>query len=254
MAGHSKWAQIKHKKAREDAKRGKIFSKLLRAIMVAAKQGGGNPDTNVQLARAIEKAKEYNVPQENIERAIKRGTGELSGSEQIEQIFYEGYAPGGVALIVEAMTDNRNRTAAEIRNIFSRHGGHLGETGCVSWIFERKGLISVEKSENVDEEELFNIALEAGAEDMNIEENYYEILTTPENFKQVKEALEKKGIAFASADVTMFPKTTVKVTDEDAKKVLRLVEALEEHDDVQEVYANFDISEEVLEKTLAGSG
>jgi YebC/PmpR family DNA-binding regulatory protein len=253
VSGHSKWSQIKHKKAKEDAKRGKIFSKLLRAITIAAKQGGGNPDTNIHLSRAIEKAKEFNVPQENIERAIKRGTGELSGSEQIEHLFYEGYAPGGVALLVEVVTDNRNRTASEIRNIFSRHGGNLGESGCVSWLFEKKGLISVEKSEGLDEDELFDIALEAGALDINIEDDYYEILTSAENFREVRDEIRKKGIKISSADLTMFPQSKVKVDGDVAKKVLKLVEALEEHDDVQEVYSNFDIPKEVFEEVVAGS-
>ncbi len=253
MSGHSKWSQIKHKKVKEDAKRGKIFSKLLRAITITAKQGGGNPDTNIHLSRAIEKAKEFNVPQENIERAIRRGTGELSGSEQIEHLFYEGYAPGGVALLVEVVTDNRNRTASEIRNIFSRYGGNLGESGCVSWLFEKKGLISIEKSEGLDEDELFDIALEAGALDINIEDDYYEILTSAENFREVRDEIRKKGIKISSADLTMFPQSKVKVDGDVAKKVLKLVEALEEHDEVQEVYSNFDIPTEVFEEVVAGS-
>lgn len=247
MAGHSKWAQIKHKKAKEDAKKGKIFSKLTRAIIVAVKQGGGNPETNPQLANAIEKAKEYNLPQENIERAIKRATGEI-GAENYEQIVYEGYAPGGVAVMVEAMTDNRNRTAAEIRHIFSKHGGNLSETGSVSWMFEKKGVISFLR-EKIDEEELLSAALEAGAEDMEEDESFVNIITSPKNFREVKEALEKAGYSYERAEITMNPTTTVKVEDrETAKKVLKLIEALEDHDDVQEVYSNFDISESLLDE------
>lgn len=247
MAGHSKWAQIKHKKAKEDAKRGKIFSKLTRAIIVAAKQGGGNPDTNPQLANAIEKAKQYNLPQENIERAIKKATGEL-GAENYEQIVYEGYGPGGVAIMVEAMTDNRNRTAADIRHIFSKHGGNLSETGSVAWMFEKKGIISFLRSK-IDEDELLSAALEAGAEDMEEDESFVNIITNPKSFGEVKEALEKAGYQYERAEITMNPTTTVKIEDrETARKVLRLIEALEDHDDVQEVYSNFDIEESLLEE------
>lgn len=247
MAGHSKWAQIKHKKAKEDAKRGKLFSKLTRSIMIAARQGGGNPETNPALANAIEKAKSYNLPQENIERAIKKATGEL-GAENYEQIIYEGYAPGGVAVMVEAMTDNRNRTASEIRHLFTKHNGNLGETGCVSWMFERKGVISVPKT-SVDEESLFETAIEAGAEDIQDDESYFSIITDPDSFRQVKAELEKRGVPYETAQITMNPTSTVKIeTVEQAKKVLRLIEALEEHDDVQEVYANFDIPESILEE------
>lgn len=247
MAGHSKWAQIKHKKAKEDAKRGKIFSKLTRAIIVAAKQGGGNPDTNPQLANAIEKAKQYNLPQENIERAIKKATGEL-GAENYEQIVYEGYGPGGVAIMVETMTDNRNRTAADIRHIFSKHGGNLSETGSVAWMFEKKGIISFLRSK-IDEDELLSAALEAGAEDMEEDESFVNIITNPKSFGEVKEALEKAGYQYERAEITMNPTTTVKIEDrETARKVLRLIEALEDHDDVQEVYSNFDIEESLLEE------
>ncbi|MCX7832476.1 MAG: YebC/PmpR family DNA-binding transcriptional regulator [Actinobacteria bacterium] len=238
---------MKHKKAKEDAKRGKIFSKLTRAIIVAAKQGGGNPETNPQLANAIEKAKQFNLPQENIERAIKKATGEL-GSENYEQIVYEGYAPGGVAVMVEAMTDNRNRTAADIRHIFSKHGGNLSETGSVSWMFEKKGIVSFLKEE-VNEEELLMDALEAGAEDLEEDESFVNVITSPKNFNQVKEALQQKQYRFERAEITMNPTSTVKIEDkETAKKVLRLIEALEDHDDVQEVYSNFDIEESILEE------
>ncbi|MCX7832245.1 MAG: YebC/PmpR family DNA-binding transcriptional regulator [Actinobacteria bacterium] len=247
MAGHSKWAQIKHKKAKEDAKRGKIFSKLTRAIIVAAKQGGGNPETNPQLANAIEKAKQFNLPQENIERAIKKATGEL-GSENYEQIVYEGYAPGGVAVMVETMTDNRNRTAADIRHIFSKHGGNLSETGSVSWMFEKKGIISFLK-EKVNEEELLMDALEAGAEDLEEDESFVNVITSPKNFNQVKEVLKSKNYKFERAEITMTPTSTVRIEDkETAKKIIRLIEALEDHDDVQEVYSNFDIKESILDE------
>jgi YebC/PmpR family DNA-binding regulatory protein len=247
MAGHSKWAQIKHKKAKEDAKKGKIFSKLTRAIIVAARQGGGNPETNPALANAIEKAKEYNLPQENIERAIKKATGEL-GAENYEQIVYEGYAPGGIAVMVEAMTDNRNRTAADVRHIFSKHGGNLSETGSVAWIFEKKGVISFLKT-NVNEEELLNLALEVGADDVEEDESYLNVITDPKRFGEVKETFDKAGLKYERAEITMNPTTTVRIDDkETAKKVLRLIEALEDHDDVQDVYANFDIPEQLLEE------
>lgn len=253
MAGHSKWAQIKHKKAREDAKRGKLFSKLTRSIIVAARQGGGNPETNPALAAAIERARAYNLPQENIERAIKKATGEL-GAENYEHIIYEGYAPGGVAVMVEAMTDNRNRTASEIRHLFSKFNGNLGESGCVSWMFEKKGVISVPK-DRIDEESLFEIAIEAGAEDIQDDESYFSVITDPDNFHMVKSELEQKNIYFETARITMNPTSTVRIdTVEQAKKVLRLIEALEEHDDVQEVYANFDIPESVLEEIEQQAG
>lgn len=247
MAGHSKWAQIKHKKAKEDVKKGKIFSKLTRAIIVAAKQGGGNPETNPALANAIEKAKEYNLPQENIERAIKKATGEL-GAENYEEIIYEGYAPGGVAVLVEAMTDNRNRTAADVRHIFSKHGGNLSETGSVAWIFEKKGVISFLR-EKVNEDEILNVALEFGVEDLEEDESYLNVLTDPKSFREIKDAFDKAGLKYERAEITLNPTTTVVIEDkETARKVLRLIDALEDHDDVQEVYANFDIPESILEE------
>ncbi|MBC7252604.1 MAG: YebC/PmpR family DNA-binding transcriptional regulator [Actinobacteria bacterium] len=245
MSGHSKWSTIKHKKAAEDAKRGQIFSKLSRAIIVAAREGGGNPETNIALANAIEKAKSYSMPKENIERAIKRGTGEGS-AEEFEKITYEGYGANGVAIMVDVMTDNRNRAASDIRRIFSRTGGSLGTTGCVAWMFEKKGNIIVNKDSGVDEDALLETALEAGAEDMNTEDDHYEIITDPESFRGVVEALEKAGVEIASAQVTMLPKTTVKLDKESAKKVLKLVDALEDYEDVQEVYANFDIPDDIL--------
>lgn len=245
MSGHSKWAQIKHKKAKTDLERGKTFSKLIRLITVAARQGGGNPETNPRLRLAIQKAKEMNMPQENIEKAIKKGTGELEGVAY-EEIVYEGYGPGGVAIMVEATTDNRNRTTAEIRHLFSKHGGNLGETGCVSWVFERKGLISFEKGK-VDEEEIMAVAIDAGAEDIRSTETTIDVITAPENFEEVKEAIDRRGLQYAVAQITMVPKTTVSVEGKQAQQVLSLIEALEDHDDVQEVYANFDIADELLE-------
>jgi YebC/PmpR family DNA-binding regulatory protein len=245
MSGHSKWAQIKHKKAKTDLERGKAFSKLIRLITVAARQGGGNPENNPRLRLAIQKAREMNMPQENIEKAIKKGTGELEGVAY-EEIVYEGYGPGGVAIMVEATTENRNRTTAEIRHLFSKHGGSLGETGCVSWVFERKGLISFERNK-VDEETVMAVAIDAGAEDIRSTETTLDVITTPEDFERVKEAIERSGLQYAVAQVTMVPKTTVSVEGKQAQQVLSLIEALEDHDDVQEVYANFDIADELLE-------
>ena len=245
MSGHSKWSQIKHKKAKTDAARGKAFSKVTRLITVAARQGGGNPETNASLRIAIQKAREMNMPQENIEKAIKRGTGELEGVNY-EEVIYEGYAPGGVAVMVEATTDNRNRTTAEIRHIFSRRGGALAESGSVSWIFERKGLISFEK-ENVDEEELMMVAIEAGAEDIEEGESIIDVITPPSDFDRVREAIEHAGIPYVLAQVTMLPKTRVNLEGKTAQQVLELIDALEEHDDVQEVYSNFEIADEILE-------
>ncbi len=247
MSGHSKWSSIKHKKGVQDAKRGQLFSKLSRAIIVAAREGGGNPDVNIALANAIEKAKSYSMPKENIERAIKRGTGEGSG-ENFEKIVYEGYGANGVAIMVDVMTDNRNRAAADIRRIFSRTGGSLGTSGSVAWMFEKKGNIIVNKDAGVDEDLLLETALEAGAEDMATEDDHWEIITDAESFRGVVEALKEKGFEPASAEVTMLPKNTVKLDKEAAKKVLRLVDALEEYEDVQEVYANFDIPDDILEE------
>ena len=251
MSGHSKWSSIKHKKGAEDAKRGQMFSKLSRAIIIAAREGGGNPDMNTALANAIEKAKSYSMPKDNIERAIKRGTGEGSGAD-LENILYEGYAANGVAVMVDIMTDNRNRAASDIRRIFSRTGGSLGTSGSVAWIFEKKGNIIVNKDAGVDEDILLEAALEAGAEDMRAEEDHWEIVTDVESFRPVVEALAAGGIEIASAEVTMLPKNTVELDKESAKKVLRLVDALEDYDDVQEVYANFDIPDDVLEEISEG--
>ena len=245
MSGHSKWHSIKHKKMAEDAKRGKIFTKLIREIMVATKMGGPNPETNPKLRMAIEKAKSYNMPNENIQRAIKKGAGE-EGGVNYEHFTYEGYGPGGVAIYVEVLTDNKNRSAAEIRSIFSRHNGNLAGAGSVAWMFERKGLITVKK-EGVDEDTVLGIILDAGAEDMKTESDRYEITTAPENFEKVKKALEENNIPIENASITFIPKNTVRVEGKEAEQLLKLLDELEECDDVQGVYANFDIPDELLE-------
>ncbi len=244
MSGHSKWSTIRRKKEAVDAKRGKIFTKLIREITVAARMGGGDPASNPRLRTAIQAAKAENMPKENIERAIKKGTGELEGVSY-EEIVYEGYGPGGVAVLVEAMTDNKKRTVAEIRHIFSKHGGNLGESGCVAWIFEKRGLIVV-KQDEVDEDKLLDIVLEAGALDMKAEEDEFEIVTTPEDFEKVRESLEKNGIKYTLAEITMVPQNTIKLEGKKAEQMLAMMEALEDNDDVQHVYANFDISEEIM--------
>lgn len=246
MSGHSKWAGIKHKKAQADAKKGQLYTKLIKEITVASREGGGNPETNSRLRTVIAKAKEENMPLDNIERAIKRGTGELPGVSY-ETVIYEGYGPSGVAIMIEALTDNKNRTTAEVRNIMSKKGGNLSGGGSVSWIFTKKGYILIEKS-NIVEEELMDIVLEAGAEDMKQEGNNYEIITSMQDFEKVKQALKDKAIKWQVAELTMIPSSIIKLTGNDAKQVLSLVEALEDHDDVQHVYANFDIPEEILEQ------
>lgn len=246
MAGHSKWAQIKHKKAHTDAKRGKIFTKIVKEISVAARLGGGDPDGNPRLRSAIEKAKEVNMPSENIKRAIMKGTGELPGTTY-EEITYEGYGPGGVAILIETLTDNKNRTVSEIRHILSKNGGNMGEAGCVSWIFEKKGYILVEKTK-VDEDTLMSVVLDAGAEDMKNDpkEDNYEVITSPENLNAVKEAIEKQNIPVSLSEITMLPKSYVPIEGSAADQMMRLVDALEDNDDVQNVYANFDIPEEAM--------
>ncbi|RMD46301.1 MAG: YebC/PmpR family DNA-binding transcriptional regulator [Aquificota bacterium] len=248
MAGHSKWHNIKHKKAKQDAKRGQIFTKLIREITIAARQGGGDPEFNPRLRIAIEKAKEHNMPAENIERAIKRGTGELEGVNY-EEVSYEGYGPEGVAVIVECVTDNRNRTTGEIRHLFSKYGGNLGSSGCVSFLFEDKGVILIPKG-NVSEEEIFEKAIEAGAEDViTDDDNYYEIRTAPEDLYSVKETLENQGVNIEKAELTKIPTTTVEIKkQETAEKLMKLLDALEEQDDVQKVYSNFEMSDELMEK------
>ncbi len=248
MAWHSKWAQIKHKKAHTDAKRGKVFTKIVKEIATAAKLGGGDPGGNPRLRVAIEKAKEVNMPQDNIKRAIMKGTGELPGVSY-EEIVYEGYGPGGVAIIMEVMTDNKNRTVPEIRHIMSKNGGNLGETGCVAWMFDKKGYILVSKAKAA-EDSVMSVALDAGAEDMknDPEEENYEIITSMEDFNSVKAAIEGAGIPVESAEITMLPKNYVDLDEKAAEQMLRLMEALEDHDDIQNVYANFDIPDEVAER------
>jgi YebC/PmpR family DNA-binding regulatory protein len=247
MAGHSKWAQIKHKKAKVDKMRGNLFSKLAREITTAARLGGGNPDFNPRLRAAIEAAKEANMPSENIERAIKRGTGELPGVVY-EEIEFEGYGPEGVAVIVKVLTDNRNRTVNDIRHIFSKYGGNLGQAGSVSWQFRPKGVIMVSK-DKVNEETIFAVALEAGAEDIKTDETSYQIITAPEDFSRVKEKLKENNIPIDHSELTKLPLTTVTITDEKvAEKILKLISAFEELEEVQQVYSNFDINESILEK------
>ena len=250
MSGHSKWAGIKHKKALVDAKRGKEFGKLSRAITVAAREGGGDPEHNATLATAIQKAKDANMPNDNVERAVKKGTGESSDAAAYMHLTYEGYGPNGVAVYVMVLTDNKNRSAADVRHIFDRSGGKLGTDGSVSWIFERKGLIYVDAA-GLDEDEVLAAAIEAGAEDMTADGDSFEIRTDPADFMAVRRALEEAGIAISSAQLAMIPKNTVALDESDAKKTFRLLDALEDNDDVQEVYANFDVADEVME-ALAG--
>jgi len=250
MSGHSKWAGIKHKKAAVDAKRGQLFGKLARAITVAAREGGGDPEHNATLAQAIIKAKDANMPHDNIDRAVKKGAGAGSDAETYLHLTYEGYGPSGVAVYVAALTDNKNRTAADIRYIFDRGGGKLGTDGSVSWMFERKGVIFVEAAGR-DEEEVMVAALDAGAEDVVSEGDAFEIRCEAADFMAVRAALEAAGIKYSSAELTMIPKNTVALDESDARKTLRLLDALEDNDDVQEVYANFDIPDHVME-SLAG--
>jgi YebC/PmpR family DNA-binding regulatory protein len=248
VSGHSKWASIKHKKASTDAKRGKIFTKIVKEISIAARVGGGDPSGNPRLRTAVDKAKEVNMPADNIKRAIMKGTGELPGVSY-EEYLYEGYGPGGAAILLEIMSDNKNRTSPEIRHIMTKHGGSLGESGCVAWIFDKKGYILIEKSA-VDEDSLMSVALDAGAEDMKNDpkEDNYEIITAPENMNQVKVAIEAKSIPVSLAEVTMLPKNYAALDEKHAEQMIRLIEALEDHDDVQNVYTNFDASDEVMSK------
>ena len=245
MSGHSKWASIKHKKGAADARRGKVFTKLIKEITMSARMGGGDPDGNPRLRSAILAAKSENMPKDNIERAIKKGTGELEGVSYEESI-YEGYGPGGAAVMVETLTDNKNRAVAEIRHIFSKNGGSLGENGCVAWMFKKKGYINVEKS-GVNEDVLMETSIEAGAEDVRADEDGYEIITAPEDFETVKAALEAASIPFLGAEVTMLPQTTADLKGKEAEQMVRLMESLEDCDEVQKVYTNADIPEEVAE-------
>jgi YebC/PmpR family DNA-binding regulatory protein len=246
MSGHSKWATIKRKKAAKDSKRSDQFAKLLRAVEVAAKEGGGDPAANMTLASAVEKAKASSVPSDNIDRAIKRGSGADADGARYEEITYEGYAPGGIALFIETLTDNRNRTAQDVRHAFTRNGGNLGETGSTAWMFTRKGVIVVEKSAAPDVEGLLELALEAGAEDLNDSESSWEIVTDPAALAAVHDALRAAGLEVFSAELTMLPQSTIPVDGGEARRVLQLIDALEDLEDVQNVYANFDIPEEVM--------
>ncbi len=247
MSGHNKWSTIKHKKGAADAKRGKIFTKLIKEISVAAKLGGGDPNGNPRLRTAVDKAKAENMPKDNIERAIKKGTGEMEGVTY-EEITYEGYGPGGVAVLVEVMTDNRNRTVSEVRSTFTKCNGNMGETGCVSWMFDKKGLIVYPKS--VDFDKLFEAAIEAGAEDVADQEEQFEVTTEPSAFIEVRDALDAAGFKYDNAELTMIPQTMVKLEGKQAESMLKMVDRLEDNDDVQNVYANFDISTEEMEKLM----
>ena len=247
MSGHSKWSSIKHKKGAADAKRGKLFSKLSRAIIVAAKEGGPDPANNLALQNAIEKARSYSMPKDNIDRAIAKGSGSGADADAFETVVYEGYGPEGVAVIVEALTDNRNRTASDVRHLFAKHGGNLGATGAVAWQFERRGVVVV-PADGVDEEELLLVAADGGADDVEQDGDVFQVTSAPEALAAVRSSIEEAGFAVDSAELQMVPKTTVAVEDEGkARQVMRLVDALEDNDDVQDVYANFDIPERVLE-------
>jgi YebC/PmpR family DNA-binding regulatory protein len=247
VSGHSKWSTIKHKKGAADAKRGKLFSKLSRSIMVAAKEGGGDPATNLALQNAIEKARSYSMPKDNIERAVAKGTGEGADGAAWETVVYEGYGPEGVAVIVEALTDNRNRTASDVRHLFAKHGGNLGATGAVAWQFERRGVVLISAA-GVDEDDLVLAAADAGADDVELDGDVFQVSSAPDLLAVVRGALDGGGFAIESAELSMIPKMTVEIDEEGtAKRVIRLVEGLEDNDDVQDVYANFDIPEELLE-------
>ncbi|MBI3399130.1 MAG: YebC/PmpR family DNA-binding transcriptional regulator [Deltaproteobacteria bacterium] len=248
MSGHSRWANIKHKKAKSDAKKGKVFTKLIKEVIVAAKMGGGDPDGNPRLRTAIDKAKASNVPSDNIERAVKKGAGEMDGIHYEEHV-YEGYGPGGIAVLVSVTTDNKNRTASDVRHIFTKGGGRLGESGSVAWMFEKKGLFTFDM-DSVSEDKLMEIAIEAGAEDVitNSEDRVFEVYSAANDFHKVKEIFDAKGLKYTFAEISMIPKNTIRVEGRDAQHVLRLLEELEELDDVQNVYANFDIPQEEMEK------
>jgi len=248
MSGHSKWAGIKHKKALIDAKRGRVFTKFIREIMMAAKLGGNDVENNPRLRLAIERAKSFNMPSENIKRAIAKGTG--GDATVLEQVMYEGYGPAGVAIMVEALTDNRQRTSSEIKHIFSKYNGNLGQTGCVGWLFVRKGIIKIEK-EKIDEESLFSLILEVGAEDLKTEENEYEVITKPQDLERIKKVLEEKGINISETSLAMVPKSTIKLEGKDAENLLKLMDGLEGDEDVQNIYSNFDIADEVIEAMMA---
>ena len=248
MSGHNKWSTIKHKKGAADAKRGKLFSKLIKEITLAARLGGGDPDGNPRLRTALDKGRQANMPKDNVERAIKKGTGELEGVN-IEEITFEGYGPAGVAVMVETLTDNRNRTVAELRHIFEKSGGNLGAAGCVGWMFSKHGVLTFDKE--VGEEQLMETALEAGAEDISEDEGTFTVTTDPSSFEAVKQACEAKGLKYVEAELSMVPQNTVKLDHASATRMLKLMDALEEHDDVQNVYANFDIDAKTMEEVAA---
>ncbi len=244
MSGHSKWSSIKHKKAAKDAKRGKLFTKLIKEITVAARMGGGDMNANPRLRTAIIAAKAASMPNDNIDRAVKKGTGELEGVSY-DEVQYEGYGPGGAAIMVQVLTDNKNRTVQEIRRLFAKHGGNLGESGCVAWMFDKKGLITVDKLK-IEEERLVSLALDVGAEDVREEDGLFEVVTRPEDFEKVREYLERQKVETVTAQVTMVPKSTVTLDEKYAEQILKLTEELEDHDDVQNVAANFDIPNELI--------
>ena len=251
MSGHSKWSTIKHKKAATDAKRGKLFTQVTREIVIAAREGGGNPEFNLRLRLAIDRAKAANMPKDNIERAVKRGTGELKGAE-LEEITYEAYAPHGVALLIHVLTDNRNRSVAELRRVLTRQGGTMAEAGAVAWQFDRKGYVAI-SPDGVDEEAVFEAAVEAGAEDVVISEDMIEVFALPEDFQAVRQALEDLGVQFETAELSMVPKNTIQLGEAETLKVMGVVTALEDLDDVQHVYSNLDISDEVMSKFEAAA-
>jgi len=247
MSGHSKWSTIKRKKGAADARRGKIFTKIIKEITLAARLGGGDIEGNARLRQAVMAAKAENMPKDNIDKAIKKGTGEIAGGAAYEEVVYEGYGPGGVAVLVEVMTDNKNRTVSDIRHIFSKHGGNLGENGCVSWLFEKKGSIVLSKDE-VDEDSLMEVTLEAGAEDVVDQGDEFEVITTTDDFEKVKTALDEAGISYVVAEISMIPQTTVPLDEQKGGQMLKLIEKMEDSDDVQNVYANFDIPDDVMER------
>lgn len=250
MSGHSKWHNIRLRKGKQDAVRSKLFTKIAREIIVAAREGGGNPDANMRLRLAVNKARENSMPADNIKRAIQRGTGEVEGAHY-EEVTYEGYGPGGVAVMVKCLTDNRNRTVAELRNIFSKSGGNLGESGCVGWMFESKGLVQI-PSESTDEDTVMMATMDAGAEDIRVEEDTIEVLCQPEDLSKVRDAITEAGIEFTSAEVTMLPMNTVKIDNsKEASQILRLMDGLDDNDDVQQAYANFDIPDEIMQEAAA---
>ncbi|HHY03848.1 MAG TPA: YebC/PmpR family DNA-binding transcriptional regulator [Thermoanaerobacterales bacterium] len=243
MSGHSKWANIKHKKAKTDAQKGKIYTKFSKQIIVAVREGGPDPDVNYKLKDIIDKAKEANMPNDNIERAIKRGSGDIDGANY-EEIMYEGYGPGGVAILLDATTDNKNRTAGDFRHLFDKYGGNLGETGCVAWMFEKKGLIIIEKDDETDSDSIMMIAIDSGADDVEEQDDSIEITTSPESFEGVKKALKDNNIHLSSSEITYIPKTTVKVSGKEREKLESLLELMEDHDDVQNVYSNYESDDE----------